>query len=229
MPCQHLAAKGAVVQHEAHELRVGKRIVLGDRDDRADIFLLEGITPEPRDPLHAVGIEAEKVVRRRTQGGVLRCRRAVDERHLGHALGEFADCDALDPRKGTDEDAGTAVDQHARLRDHRVRGPVSRFDECFDGSLAGASLVLAQGQLVTAHGVLSKGPERAFERGEHADLQAVRVGLRRNDDHRQRGDDNRPRHEAMGACRKNAGSSATPVPRRWRRLRHAMSIMLSCK
>ena len=139
VPGQHLAAEGAIVQREAHELRVGQGIVLGDGDDRADALLLVGIVPEPRDPLHAVGIEAEEIVGRRAQCGVLRRRGAVDERHRRHAPGKIADRDALDPGEGADDDARAALDEMARLRGRRVRCTIGGFDERFDAALSGAS------------------------------------------------------------------------------------------
>ena len=71
MPRQHFTAERAIVQHESQELCVGQGVVFGDGDDRADVFFLIGVAPEAGDPLHAVGIEAEEVVRRRTQSGIL--------------------------------------------------------------------------------------------------------------------------------------------------------------
>ena len=223
VPRQHLAAERAVVQHEAHELRVGQRIVLGDRDDRADALLLVGVAPEPRDPLHAVGIEAEEIVRRRAQGRVLRRRSAVDERHVRRALRELPDRDALDPREWADENAGAAVDQRTRLRDDRVRSPVGRLDECFDGPLAGASLVLAQGKLVAAQGIPPERLERALERGEDADLEGLGVRFRREFDRQQQGEEDRRCHEAH---RMTGHPPAARAPRWRRHLRHAVPIML---
>ena len=170
VPVEHLAAEGAVVQHESQELRIGQGIVLDHRHDRAEALLLVGIAPEPRDPLHAVGVEAEEVPGRCVQRGLLSRRSAVDERHLGHALRQFADRDALDPGEGSDDDAGTPLDQHDGLGDHGVRRSVGGLRERFDAQPPGASLVLLHGQLVAAQGVLAERGERAFEGGEHADL-----------------------------------------------------------
>ena len=206
--CHELAAEGAEFHHESHELRVGQGIVLGDRDDPADALALVDMAPETRDPLHAVGGEAEEVPGRRAQGGVLCRRGAVDECHLGHARGEVADRDALDPGEGADDDAGAALDQQTGLRGHRVRRPVGGFDEGLDGPPAGLPPVLLHGQLVAAQGVLPERRERAFEGGEHADPEAAVVGCGRHGGGEQRGGEERRRRTAKGARRETADPSA---------------------
>ena len=109
----------------------------------------------------------------------------------GDALCEFADCDALDPRKRANDYTGAALDQRACLGDNRVRSAVGRFDERFEGPLL-VFLVLAQRKLVAPQGVPPQWLEGAFERGEHADLQAMGVGIRWSAGQERRGDQDDP-------------------------------------
>ena len=106
-------------------------------------------------------------------------------------------------------------------------GSVRGLDHSLDRPLAVALLVLLHGQFVAAQGIPPERLERAFERGEHADFQDVGLSIRLNAEQERSGDQDDACNAAWSARRASAHSSPAPALRAWRRLRHAVPIMLT--
>jgi hypothetical protein len=170
-----VAAGLAEVEHESHHLRVGEVVVLGDGHDLLVALVLEGVLAQPRLPLHAVGGEAEEVRRRVPESGVLGGRGAVDEGDLRLRLGVILHGQALGARERSDQDVDLVLlDQLARGGDGAVGRGVGRSLDDLYLFPTGRVVVFLQGQLGTAHAVLTQHRKRPLERGEHADLDGLR-------------------------------------------------------
>ena len=139
-------------------------------------------------PLRAFGIEPIEVGRRVLQRGGLCTGRAVDEGDVGLRLGVVLDRDAFIARQRADHDLDLVLLDCLACRVHRFVGRrVRRHLDELDLLAAGHAVLFLQRQVGTAHAVLPGCRERAFERGQQADLQdLLRLGHAREAGHGQR-------------------------------------------
>ncbi len=169
-----LPAELAIFEREAEELRVGEGVVFGERRDLAVFLGVVDVVADAHHPLRAVRVEAEEILRRRHIGGFQRAGRAVHERRLRLGLGIVADRDAFRSGHRAEQDVDfVLLDQLAGAANCRIRARVGRENDGLDRLAAGLVAGLLEGDLKSAQRIFTERGQRAFERGEHADLDLV--------------------------------------------------------
>ena len=128
-----MAAGRAELVHEAADLGVRERVVLGHEGDVLVALLVEGVLAEAGHPLGAVRREPEEVRGRVAERRVLRSRRPVDERLVRHGLGVVLDRQALVTGQGADQDVDVVLlDELLGLLERDGRRGVRAFLEELD-------------------------------------------------------------------------------------------------